>query len=635
MTAARRGSTTAVEAVTRQERLGVAVAAALLLVWACWRTQFGADTGDGAHSVALAVRLADGAMPFVDETNTQATGSLLAVPFTWLWVAAFGTEGVVLASRLYFVALSALIGYLSFRVLRPSFRPAIAFVVPAVGLVPTTYNLMLVNYTTAPGLALVLATAAGHAAAVRHSRPWAATAGIAAVLAGFSDPATVPSAALLLLVITVLCRADRCWRWVVGGVVSAGVVAAVWLLAVVGAPHIVETVAYTVDYQSTRLTHGQRLDALWRIYGVGLASMTYLPMWGFALLACLRPIGHRVRAGLLLGVVVAAAVPSILLVTTTDTVPLPFGRFSGVFAAVASCGLLVPAVLAVARERDRRMSGLMMLAIPPALLSVPVVAALSSAGPYWGAAATGLAPAFGVLSAIPVWLVTKGSSAASPGIVLAAAVVPVLAVALVHTTVSFRDPAPWLQTAVVRHGAYSGVRGLPGRVHVVERVRLEVQRSTTPEDSVFVFGSPAAYLFVPGRINTNIVWTPLSGPANQFTIDFFARRDDFPDVVFLVGRPSDGGWWRDGMASQGPDGGLLLSSLREGPGRTRRALRRLPPIPMISPTGLDSAGGCCPSDGDTPANGSISVATKETMNAIHTPDAASATASLVAGSCSW
>ena len=262
--------------------------------------------------------------------------------------------------------------------------PAIAFVVPAVGLVPTTYNLLLVNYTTAPGLALVLATAAGHAAAVRGSRPWAATAGAAAVLAGFSHPAMVPSAVGFLLVLIVLCRADGRWRWVVGGATSAGVIAAVWLLAVVGTQHIAETLAYTVDYQSTRLTRGQRLDALWRVTSLGWRRATYLPMWGLALIASLRPIGHRVRAALLLGVVVAAAVPSILLVMTTDPVPTPFGRFSGVYAAVVSCGLLVPAVLAVSRERDRRMTVLMMLALPPAFLSVPVVAALSSAGPYWG-----------------------------------------------------------------------------------------------------------------------------------------------------------------------------------------------------------------------------------------------------------
>ena len=38
---------------------------------------------------------------------------------------------------------------------------------------------------------------------------------------------------------------------------------------------------------------------------------------------------------------------------------------------------------------------------------------------------------------------------------------------------------------------------------------------------------------MPGRIDTNIIWLPTDGASNQFTLDFYARRHDFPDVVIL------------------------------------------------------------------------------------------------------
>ena len=92
---------------------------ALVGLWALARVQLGFDYGDGPHAVGLAMRLADGDRPFVDEMNVQVMGSWPAVPFVWLWTHTVGTDGIILASRAYFVLLSLLVAHVSWRAVAP------------------------------------------------------------------------------------------------------------------------------------------------------------------------------------------------------------------------------------------------------------------------------------------------------------------------------------------------------------------------------------------------------------------------------------------------------------------------------------------------------------------------------------
>lgn len=505
----------------------------VLVAWACWRTRFGIDEGDGAHSVVLGIRIARGDLPFVDETSTQATGSMLAGPFTWLWLKLVGSEGIVLVSRLLHVAVATVVGVVAYRALRPSVSPWVALVVPAAAMVPTAYNLVGLNYTTVPALAMVLATATGFAAVHRGSVPWAAVAGAAALLAGFTHPAMVAAAMVLLLVALVLARGARVRVALLAGVTLAGLAAGGWLLLAVGVDPVRETLAYTSDFQSARSTPGGRLRLLADTYRESLLSLAYLPMWVLALLASLPRIRAGVRGLLALGVIVAAAGPS-LLADTDQIVPLPFGRFTGVYAAVVVLGLALPAVAATVRDRRGPIGILVLLALPPALVAAPLLVATSSAHPAWGAVVTCLAPAFGVLAALPALLVDQDADFRSaPAAVAAAALIPLVAVAGLQTLTSFRDPEPWRQTATITEGPYRGIHATPERAQRVRDLARHVRRHARPEDSVLVWGNPAGYLFVPGRINTNKVWTPPWGAHNQFTVDYFEERGDLPDLVLL------------------------------------------------------------------------------------------------------
>ena len=511
------------------ERLGVALATFALIAWACWRTQFGADTGDGGHSVAMAVRLAQGAVPFVDEMNAQATGSLLAVPFTWAWLHVVGLGGIVLASRLFFVVLSTAAGLIAYRALRPAFRPWVAFAIPAIALVPTSYNLMLANYTTVPSMAMVVATAAGHAAIVRKSVWWAPVSGAAATIAAFSHPAALPSAALFIVICLLLIRTGRIRLLLLAGAAVVSLVVAVWLLGAVGWTNISDTLEYTADYQSGRVPPIERARLMLESFAKGLSSRPYLPMWVLAAMALIPRLNERLRVVLMVSAIVAAAVPALLMADTIAVAPQPFGRLSGVYATIVTLGLLVPAVVAGLRTRDRSIRSLLALTLPPALISFPITAAVSSASPFWGIAVMCIAPAFGAVAAMPAMLTPKRSA----GLIAFAVVTPLLALTGVHTLTPFRDPAPWKETALITEGAFSGIRATAARAAAVEETRKAVQQWARPQDSVLIYGNAAAYLFVRGRINTNIIWLPVDAASNQFTLDFYARRHDFPDVVIL------------------------------------------------------------------------------------------------------
>lgn len=513
----------------RAERLAVAFTALAVVVWACWRTQFGADTGDGSHSVAMAIRLACGAVPFVDEMNAQSTGSFLAVPFTWIWLHAVGLDGIILASRLYFVALSTFAGFIAYRALRPAFRPWVAFAVPAIALIPTAYDLMLVNYTTVPSMALIVAVAAGHAAIVRKSLRWAPVSGAAAAIAGFSHPAALPSAALLIVICLALVRDRRVRLMVFAGAAAVSLAVVLWLLIAVGVSNVRGTLTYTANYQAVRVPPLTRVRSMIQLFADNMISWRYVPLYVLGAAALLPRLSDRVRAMLLVAAVVAAAVPSLLLAETVILPPAPFGRLSGVYATVLTIALFIPEVVTSLRLRDHSARYLLALALPSAIISIPVTAAISSASPNWGIAVLCVAPAFGVISAMPAILLPRRSQA----LVAVAVVVPLVVVAGVQTLVSFRDSAPWKETVQITQGPFTGIRATPVRAAAVEDERVAVERWTKPSDSVFMYDSPGAYVFVRGRMDTNIIWMPSGGPINKVTLDFFTSRHDFPDVVFV------------------------------------------------------------------------------------------------------
>ena len=99
-------------------RYGLLSATAVLWIFLLWRVRLGADVGDGTHVVALAMRMAQGDVVLRDEMNLQALGSLVAVPFVWVWLEVVGVGSIVLASRVFYLVLASMAGLVCYRARR-------------------------------------------------------------------------------------------------------------------------------------------------------------------------------------------------------------------------------------------------------------------------------------------------------------------------------------------------------------------------------------------------------------------------------------------------------------------------------------------------------------------------------------
>ncbi|GAA5027796.1 hypothetical protein GCM10023258_22840 [Terrabacter aeriphilus] len=132
-------------------------ALALMGAWGASRATLGIDFGDSAHAVELAVRTARGDVPFRDELNMQVLGSWPAVPVVWVWLHAIGIDGIVLASRLSFVAVVALVVGVCRRAVARYVGRGTAAAALVAAVITTACNQQVLSYNTTPGLLDLLA----------------------------------------------------------------------------------------------------------------------------------------------------------------------------------------------------------------------------------------------------------------------------------------------------------------------------------------------------------------------------------------------------------------------------------------------------------------------------------------------
>lgn len=514
-----------------------------LVAFALWRVRQGVDMGDGAHVVALAVRIAEGDVVLADELNLQALGSLAAVPFTWAWLQVAGLEGVVLASRTFYVVLALGVGALGYAALRSGFRPLPAFVAVVLACTPTPYNLLVTSYNTVPGLMLGLATFTGYAALVRRSGRWGSVAGVALALAVLSHPSALPGAAVLGLLLLVLGwrRGTAAAGLLLGGGLTSAVVV-VGVLAGPGLGALIATVDYTTSYQSARPEPVARLMRTATDFARTVVSPAYLPVLALAALACPGRVPARWRAVAAALVPVAAALPALARVGEPEHV----GGTSGTYAVIVALVLALPVTLGAVRRGDRDLRLLLALAAP-GLVGLLVYASLTNATASWGAVVPPVVPLLGVLGlgvAATVaeafgepWRGGADGGGGSPRTVgVATLVVVVLAVTSLlgtHTLRSFRDPAPWIATTAVETGPNAGLRTTAARASSDCEWQLLLGAWARPGEGLLAYSLPAAYLYTDGPTDTAIVWLGDFGAANADVVDWLDRTGRWPDVVVV------------------------------------------------------------------------------------------------------
>lgn len=529
----------------------VLVLTLLLVAFGLWRVRHGVDHGDGAHVVALAVRLAEGATPFVEEMNAQSLGSLAAVPFTWVWLQLVGLDGVVLASRAWYLVLALTAAAVGYRALRTGLRPLPALAGVALACVPTPYNLLVTSYNTVPGLALGVATFTGYAALTRSSGRWAAVSGAALAVSVLSHPSSLPAAAVLGLLVLVLgLRRTPVVRGLLlgGGALSA--VVTLWVVLGPGTGAVLETLSYTTAYQSSRPHPLDRLADTARRFADVAVSLSFLPALLLALAAGLPRVPDRWRAATMALIAPAAAVPA--AVSLTDPTRLAMGATSGTYAVLVILTLVVPVALWAVRAAHHDLRLLLVLSCPPAVVGLLTYALSTSAKGTWGAIVPPALPLYGVvgagvvLAATHAWCPPDGGPGRptrlpSPVVPWAAVALLVLPLLGVHTLHSFRDPAPWETGARITHGPNAGLLTTAEGWQLDCRTRLATAAWVEPGDSLLAYAQPATYLYTQAPAATNIVWLGTFGGANQETVDWLDDREAWPDVVVVL--PSVSAAW--------------------------------------------------------------------------------------------
>lgn len=526
-------------------RRWVAVFAAAVVAAVVSRARYGVDLSDSSHAVELAMRLAQGDVPFRDEMNLQVLGAWPGVPFTWVWLHVVGLDGIVLASRVWFVVVSAAVGTAAWLALRRTFGWGASACALAVALVPAAYNQQVLSYNTTPALMYLLAASAGVGAVtrcVRCRRPYAVLAGAAATLGAVSHPVTAPAAAVLLILLgTMLWRRDaaeglrqappgirsRLARRpgvtaVVVGVVAVVLVVVVLWVGVWGPANVSETLAFTDAYQVTRPSRADRLGRWATQLGEALTGPWVLTAMWLGVLAAF-PAMRRLRAPLLVVAVLAVGVQAVQggAEASTYTVLSWLSPLAGSVVAV----VLLP-VLVVASVRDHRPVGrLAVLGFAPTLVGTPLVAAFTSSAPVWGATGATLAP--GLLAASLGALVWVRSRAGK----VMVAVMLLLWLGTVHVLNSYRDGPPGTLVVAAPDGAFAGLLTTQERSDEVLAGQQALRACAAAGDGVLDYIHPAAFLYADVRFDTPIVWMDYFGSTSRYVLDWIERTGRVPECV--------------------------------------------------------------------------------------------------------
>ena len=508
---------------------GIVSAALVVVALAAYRATLGASFYDDSYYVTSAVRLAQGARLFVDEMSVQALGQLAVVPFVKLWTQLFGLSGIVLATRLLYVAVGTAFVALVSRLLRPSLTAPLTALALSVVLLAPPYNILAPSYDTITVLSFVLAVACCFVA-LRDDRLWlSAAGGAAAAFGSVAYPPLIFSAVALLITFGLLSR--RRLRHIAaaaaGGVTVAGLATA-YLLSHATIGDVRATLTYTssiVGSLSSPLGH--------LVYVLGYACLALLnplllPMWALAVAACVPALGARVRALCMAAIPLAAAVPGLLLIAH-GAPGLHFGTASSSWLLTCLAGVAAPSLVHAVRTHAAQRLRLLLLALPASIVGALVVAEATSSSVTRGVTIVGLAPlAFALLVCWAAGFSELGGRAiAKVGVV----VMLVTALFMLYATV-FDDVTLDQPRTLVTSGPYAGVTMGVERWRQIEGLVAAGRRFVGPRTTVVFLGQRAAYMLVGGRPYTNVTWlTPTR--SDGASLVYYARHGGLPQIAFV------------------------------------------------------------------------------------------------------
>ena len=519
--------------VAKSENRAAVIVAVAVVVLVAIRTQFGISFFDDSFYAAVPMRLASGAHLFTDEATIQAIGSLVAVPFTVAWRGLFGLNGIVLALRLFYVALAAALGWAVVRALKPSFGALVSTVAVCSVLLAPAYNTFAVSYNTTAQLASMLSLSLVVAAWRDGSRVAACGAGALTAMAAVFYPPFAVAALPTAVVAIVLLRKRWLWLWLIGGAAAALGVGAAWLLLTVPAADVTRAInhAFGVGYAGggTSVTIADRVALALRDASRIAHSRSWWPAMGLSVLVAIPLRSVRVRAVLATVLPLAVAIPGYLALTRGT--PWTFGVpvLSYLLAFTLS---LVPLALVTGVRRDARRPDLRVFLLLTGVFSacaVPLVLVTTSAGFVGGMSGLGATP-FALAAGI-CWLVLIGEWAGSRAVFAAVAVLLAVQLALLFS-MAYKDGAPLALKTRVAHGAVAGILTTPERAADIAGVERALGKVIKPGSRLLVVNAPLVYALTDARPFTYSTWVN-PGPSDVGVVDYYQRVGMTPDIVVV------------------------------------------------------------------------------------------------------
>lgn len=217
----------------------IVLAAALLL----WRITIGIGSwGDEAYGLSTALRFHLGDRPLVDSWDTNFSSAMMALPFVKAYLAIKGsTEGILLAFRLLFLALSGTVGFAGAWLVRRMGHPLMAVVVGALLVLYLPWLSPFIGYGADWQWHLLAGLSCALLVNVRRaSSTWFILPGALSGLGAVGNPPTVTAVIVMGLALLLLARRSTDHAssapavWYLAGAAAVGLGFGAWLYALSG-----------------------------------------------------------------------------------------------------------------------------------------------------------------------------------------------------------------------------------------------------------------------------------------------------------------------------------------------------------------------------------------------------------------
>jgi zinc/manganese transport system permease protein len=507
--------------------LGVAIAIALV---AAYRARLGVSFYDDSHYVAVSLRLARGARPLADEMSLQSLGFLVPAAFVWVWTHFAGMNGLVLAFRLFYIALAAVAGAIVYRSLRRSFRPGVAGLAALIPLVCTPFNLLAPSYDTLAMLGLLVAFALSYSAWRTGARTHALFAGAAMAFATISYPPMLFASLALFGSLAWASRDRRLLALTAFGALAAAVLMLVPLALLVTPAEAHRAFAYASANVKGFTSPIAKLAFAAEALFLAMVVPGLIPFWLLVVGACAPRLPRWARGAILFALPVAATVPGVIW-TVTQNRRSVFGNTAASWLITFAIGMAVPLALWFRRGNGAEIRRLLRLATPVGVVGYVVVAYSTDASLVRAVPIVGFAPLG--LAVIAAWATMAEEFAGELGIA-AASVLALGAVVMLLYTTTVDDRRPLTLTSGLGSGSgpFSHMLMAATRRDELRGVQDAGRRYVKPGDRVTFVGERNGYLLTGGVPYTNAVWLYV-GPSDIAALQYFSAHGGLPDVVFI------------------------------------------------------------------------------------------------------